>query len=59
MIFRQIAVNILLDLYDTSTRLMADAGAIAVPTLYVCGGSGLGGEERRRSKHFSTGCRHR
>jgi len=33
MIFRQIAVNILLDLYDTSTRLMADAGAITVPTL--------------------------
>ena len=33
MIFRQIAVNILLDLYDTSTRLMADAGAIITPTL--------------------------
>jgi alpha-beta hydrolase superfamily lysophospholipase/SAM-dependent methyltransferase len=33
MIFRQIAVNILLDLYDTSTRLMADAGAITTPTL--------------------------
>ena len=33
MIFRQIAVNILLDLYDTSTRLLADAGAITVPTL--------------------------
>jgi len=33
MIFRQIAVNILLDLYDTSTRLMADAGAIIAPTL--------------------------
>src|SRR5688572_4340445 len=27
-IFRQIAVNILLDLHDTSTRLLADAGAI-------------------------------
>ena len=33
MIFRQIAVNILLDLYDTSTRLIADAGAIITPTL--------------------------
>jgi alpha-beta hydrolase superfamily lysophospholipase/SAM-dependent methyltransferase len=33
MIFRQIAVNILLDLYDTSTRLLADAGAIIAPTL--------------------------
>lgn len=33
LIFRQIAVNILLDLFDTSTRLLADAGAITVPTL--------------------------
>jgi alpha-beta hydrolase superfamily lysophospholipase/SAM-dependent methyltransferase len=35
LIFRQIAVNILLDLYDTSTRLMADAGAITVPVLLL------------------------
>jgi alpha-beta hydrolase superfamily lysophospholipase/SAM-dependent methyltransferase len=39
MIFRQIAVNILLDLYDTSTRLMADAGAITVPTLMLGAGA--------------------
>jgi alpha-beta hydrolase superfamily lysophospholipase/SAM-dependent methyltransferase len=39
MIFRQIAVNILLDLHDTSTRLMADAGAINVPTLMLSAGS--------------------
>jgi alpha-beta hydrolase superfamily lysophospholipase/SAM-dependent methyltransferase len=39
MIFRQIAVNILLDLYDTSTRLMADAGAIHVPTLMFMAGA--------------------
>lgn len=38
-IFRQIAVNILLDLYDTSTRLLADAGAIDVPTLMLSAGS--------------------
>jgi alpha-beta hydrolase superfamily lysophospholipase len=38
-IFRQIAVNILLDLYDTSTRLLADAGAITVPTLVLGAGS--------------------
>ena len=38
-IFRQIAVNILLDLYDTSTRLLADAGAITVPTLLLVAGS--------------------
>jgi alpha-beta hydrolase superfamily lysophospholipase len=39
LIFRQIAVNILLDLYDTSTRLMADAGAITVPTLMLIAGA--------------------
>jgi alpha-beta hydrolase superfamily lysophospholipase/SAM-dependent methyltransferase len=38
-IFRQIAVNILLDLYDTSTRLLADAGAITVPTLVLEAGA--------------------
>jgi alpha-beta hydrolase superfamily lysophospholipase len=39
LIFRQIAVNILLDLFDTSTRLLADAGAITVPTLVLSAGS--------------------
>ncbi|HUA65351.1 MAG TPA: bifunctional alpha/beta hydrolase/class I SAM-dependent methyltransferase [Alphaproteobacteria bacterium] len=39
MIFRQISVNILLDLHDTSTRLMADAGAIRVPTLMFLAGA--------------------
>lgn len=38
-IFRQIAVNILLDLHDTSTRLLADAGAITVPTLMLTAGA--------------------
>ena len=38
LIFRQIAVNILLDLHDTSTRLLADAGAITVPTLMLGAG---------------------
>lgn len=37
-IFRQIAVNILLDLHDTSTRLLDDAGAITVPTLLLSAG---------------------
>jgi hypothetical protein len=37
-IFRQIAVNILLDLHDTSTRLLKDAGAIATPTLILGAG---------------------
>ena len=39
LIFRQIAVNILLDLHDTSTRLLADAGAIQTPTLMIGAGA--------------------
>jgi alpha-beta hydrolase superfamily lysophospholipase/SAM-dependent methyltransferase len=39
LISKQIAVNILLDLHDTSKRLIADAGAIATPTLVLCAGS--------------------
>lgn len=38
LIFPQIAVNMLLDLHDTSTRLLADAGAITVPTLVLTAG---------------------
>jgi len=38
LIFRQIAVNVLLDLHDTAKRLVADAGAIQTPTLMI--GSG-------------------
>ena len=38
LIFRQIAVNMLLDLHDTSTRLLADAGAIQTPTLIMMAG---------------------
>lgn len=39
LIARSIAVNILLDLYDTSTRLLDDAGAIRVPALVLAAGS--------------------
>jgi len=39
LITRDIAVNILLDLHDTATRLMADAGAITTPTLLIAAGS--------------------
>jgi alpha-beta hydrolase superfamily lysophospholipase/phosphatidylglycerophosphate synthase len=35
----QIAVNILLDLHDTSTRLIEDAGAIQIPVLMLVSGS--------------------
>lgn len=39
LIFREIAVNLLLDLHETSTRLLADAGALTVPTLLLAAGS--------------------
>jgi alpha-beta hydrolase superfamily lysophospholipase/SAM-dependent methyltransferase len=38
LIFRQIAVNVLIDLHDSGTRLLADAGAINVPTLLLSAG---------------------
>ena len=50
LIFRQIAVNVLLDLHDTAKRLVADAGAIQTPTLMI--GAGKDGvvslEEQRK-----------
>lgn len=39
LISRQIATNILIDLHDLSTRLIADAGAIRTPTLLLSSGS--------------------
>jgi alpha-beta hydrolase superfamily lysophospholipase/SAM-dependent methyltransferase len=39
LISKNIAVNILLGLFDTSSRLMADAGAIRVPALTLGAGS--------------------
>jgi hypothetical protein len=38
-IFRQIATNVLIDLHDTSKRLIADAGAIVTPTLILSAGN--------------------
>ena len=38
LIFRQIAVNVLIALHDAGTRLLADAGAINVPTLMLSAG---------------------
>ncbi len=38
LIFRQIAVNVLLDLHDTAKRLVADAGAMRTPTLMIGAG---------------------
>lgn len=39
LIARAIAVNILLDLHDSATRIIDDAGAIRVPTLLLSGGA--------------------
>jgi len=39
LITQSIAVNILVGLYDTATRLMADAAAIATPTLMLTSGA--------------------
>jgi alpha-beta hydrolase superfamily lysophospholipase/SAM-dependent methyltransferase len=39
LIFRQIAVNLLLDLHDTATRLLDDAGAITAPLLVLAAGT--------------------
>ncbi|MBI3028242.1 MAG: alpha/beta fold hydrolase [Candidatus Rokubacteria bacterium] len=39
LISHAIAVNVLLDLRDTATRVMEDAGAIHVPTLLLAAGS--------------------
>jgi len=39
LITRAIAVNVLLDLYEISERIVADAGAIRVPTLVLSGGA--------------------
>jgi alpha-beta hydrolase superfamily lysophospholipase len=38
LIFRQIAVNLLLDLHDTAKRLVADAAAIQTPALMIGAG---------------------
>jgi alpha-beta hydrolase superfamily lysophospholipase len=39
LITRNIAVNILLDMHDISTRILEDAGAIITPTLILSAGS--------------------
>ena len=41
LISKNIAVNILLDLYDTASRLIADAGAIQTPTLMLVAGTDM------------------
>ena len=70
LIFRQIAVNLLLDLHDTAKRLVADAGAIQTPTLMIAAGKDwvvdLESQQRffenlsspEKQFHFSPDARH-
>lgn len=39
LISKGITTDLLIDTYDTGTRLLADAGAITVPTLMLCAGN--------------------
>jgi alpha-beta hydrolase superfamily lysophospholipase/SAM-dependent methyltransferase len=57
----QIAVNILLDLYDTSTRLIEDAGAIHTPTLLLVSGADhvvRTGPQERLFERLSSAVKH-
>ena len=54
LITRNIAVNILLGLHDTSTRIMADAGAIVTPTLVLSAGSDWVVENSAQRKFFES-----
>lgn len=53
LISPQIAVNILLDLHDVSSKLMKDAGAIQVPTLLLISGADWVVEIKPQLKLFS------
>ena len=52
LISRQIAVNVLIDLRDTADRLLADAGAIRVPTLIQTAGSDWVVDNRATQRFF-------
>jgi alpha-beta hydrolase superfamily lysophospholipase len=53
LISREIATNILLDLHDTSTRLIKDAGAITTPTLLLSAGSDCVVHNRAQEEFFN------
>ena len=52
LIAPQIATNILLDVHDTSTRLMEDAGAIVTPTLVLSSGADFVVESEPQRRFF-------
>lgn len=54
LITQAIAVNILIGLYDTATRLMADAGAITVPTLMLTSGADWVVKQPAQRKFFEA-----
>lgn len=51
-ISRDIAVNVLLGLHDASTRLIADAGAITVPTLVLSSGADFVVDRKAQRRFF-------
>jgi alpha-beta hydrolase superfamily lysophospholipase len=54
LITRDIAVNILLGLYDTSTRIIDDAAAIFTPTLVLSAGSDWVVKNTAQKKFFNS-----
>lgn len=52
LITRAIAVNVLLDLYEVSERIVADAGAIRVPALVLSGGADWVVDVKEQQKFF-------
>ena len=54
LITKAIAVNVLLDLYKTSERLVADAGAIRVPALVLSGGADWVVDVKEQQRFFDA-----
>jgi alpha-beta hydrolase superfamily lysophospholipase/SAM-dependent methyltransferase len=52
-ISRNISLNILLGLYDTASRLIADTGAIQTPVLLLSGGSDFVVENKPQARFFA------
>jgi alpha-beta hydrolase superfamily lysophospholipase len=52
LITRAIALNVLLDLYEISERIVADAGAIRVPALVLSGGADWVVDVKEQRKFF-------
>jgi len=52
LITRAISVNVLLDLYEISERIVADAGAIRVPALVLSGGADWVVDVKEQRKFF-------